>query len=51
MRTVNNKHGYAALIREAAARVAWAVDGFGRVPDDFESWIGPIIGASAPPEH
>lgn len=28
------------LTNEAAARVVWAVNGFGRVPDDFEQWAG-----------
>ena len=27
------------LIHAAAARVIWALDGFGRVPPDFETWI------------
>jgi hypothetical protein len=27
-----------ACVREAAARVIWAINGFGRVPDDFETW-------------
>lgn len=27
------------LVREAASRVIWALNGFGRVPPDFETWI------------
>ena len=32
-----------ACVREAAARVIWALTGFGRVPADFESWAGGIF--------
>ena len=31
------------LENEAASRVLWAIFGFGRVPPDFESWIGKYL--------
>lgn len=46
-RSLNSEAGYADAVREAAMRVTWAVGGFGRVPDDFERWIGPILDASS----
>lgn len=30
----------------AAQRVGWALYGFGRVPDDFEQWIEPVLDAA-----
>jgi len=36
----------AEAMHSAAYRVAWAVNGFGRVPDDFEQWIEPIMDAA-----
>jgi hypothetical protein len=33
----------AASEREAAGRVLWAFNGFGRVPADFETWAGSIF--------
>jgi hypothetical protein len=30
-------------VRDAAVRVLWAVNGFGRVPEDFETWAGSIF--------
>jgi hypothetical protein len=32
-----------AFVREAAARVIWALNGFGRVAADFETWAGNIF--------
>jgi hypothetical protein len=39
---LSNKEARDAAIAEAADRVIWGVMGFGRVPDDFETW-GPAV--------
>jgi len=41
----------AALVREAAARVLWALNGFGRVPEDFERWAGGIFRREEVQQH
>jgi len=33
----------ASCVREAAARIIWAINGCGRVPPDFESWAGRLF--------
>ena len=40
---LNDPAGMATAMLAGAQRVAWALSGFGRVPADFEDWIGPII--------
>ena len=43
MRDLSTVEGAEQARQLAAQRVMWALSGFGRVPDDFEQWIEPIM--------
>jgi len=43
IRELATAEGRASCVREAAARIIWAINGFGRVPPDFESWAGRLF--------
>ena len=38
LETLDNRQGRDATLASAAERVIWGIMGFGRVPDDFETW-------------
>ncbi len=40
---LNDPDRRANLVAEASARVMWGINGFGRVPPDFETWIGDYV--------
>jgi hypothetical protein len=42
---LNDPFSAVHCVHEAASRVVWAINGFGRVPDDFESWAGQYLNA------
>jgi hypothetical protein len=39
------------LVREAASRAIWGLNGFGRVPPNFETWIGKYLRGDSPEEE
>jgi hypothetical protein len=43
MRELATPESRTSAVREAAARVIWALNGFGRMPEDFETWAGNIF--------
>jgi hypothetical protein len=43
MREFRTPEASAVACERGAQRVMWALSGFGRVPEDFERWIEPII--------
>ena len=43
MRDLSTAEGAEQARQRGAQRVMWARSGFGRVPDDFEQWIEPIM--------
>jgi hypothetical protein len=43
MRDLSTVAGAEQARQLGAQRVMWALSGFGRVPDDFEQWIEPIM--------
>jgi hypothetical protein len=48
LRAFQTREGEDAAIHRGAQRVMWALSGFGRVPDDFEKWIEPILDSPPP---
>jgi hypothetical protein len=46
MRCFRSRENEDETVHLAARRVGWALCGFGRVPDDFEEWIEPILDAA-----
>ena len=44
MRALQTREGEEQARQTGAECVIWALTGFGRVPDDFEQWIEPIMG-------
>jgi hypothetical protein len=43
MRAFETEAGAEQARQSGAQRVMWAISGFGRIPDDFEEWIEPIM--------
>jgi hypothetical protein len=46
MRAFESAESEGEAVSSAAQRVGWAVSGFGRVPADFERWVGPMLDAA-----